>query len=321
MNAIRNLPVSQVVPGNNDRKHFDQAALTDLAASIAAHGLAQPITVRQIGTRCPACGTTLPDNAALCFDQSHQNPMTSTAIYEIVAGERRFRAISQVLQWSEAPCIVRALTDEQASAIMLAENTSRADLDPIEEARAYQERMSRFEWSTAKVAEVAGVSEDVVRRRLLLLQLHPDVQHLVAKKHLPLGHAETMTRLDTNRQLIALRIYREAKAMPLNTFIRVVSDLYEEQAQDALFDLESFWMEQAAQMAATPVRGKRAVVNVPTRPDLPAPEMKATDTASAVIMRYILHLDAQGLRQEAATIGTLYRALIHSNSMALPETV
>lgn len=292
MTAIRNLPVSKIVPGNNDRKFFDPAALADLAASIAAHGLAQPITVRTFGSD-----------------------------WQIVAGERRFRAISQVLQWPEAPCIVRDLDDEQASAIMLAENTSRADLDPIEESRAYQERMSRFEWSTAKVAEVAGVSEDVVRRRLLLLNLHPDVQHLVAKKHLPLGHAETMTKLDANRQLIALRIYREAKAMPLNTFIRVVSDLYEEQAQDALFDLESFWMEHAAQMAATPVRGKKAVVNVPTRPDLPAPEMKTTDTTSAVIMRYILHLDAQGLRQEAATIGTLYKALIHSNSMALPETV
>lgn len=290
--TIQNLPVQQIVPGNNDRKHFDPAALADLAASIAAHGLAQPITVRPFGKG-----------------------------WQIVAGERRFRAISQVLQWGEAPCIVRNLDDEQASAIMLAENTGRADLDPIEEANAYQERMTRFDWSAAKVAEVAGVSEDVVRRRLLLLDLHPDVQHLVAKKHLPLGHAETMTRLDANRQLIAMRIYREAKAMPLNTFIRVVSDLYEEQAQDALFDLESFWMEHAAEMAATPVRGKRAVVNVPTRDDLPAPEMKTTDTTSAVIMRYILHLDAHGLHQEAAAIGTLYKALIHSNSMALPETV
>ncbi len=292
MTAICNLPVSQIAPGNNDRKHFDPAALADLAASIAAHGLAQPITVRPYGDG-----------------------------FQIVAGERRFRAISQVLRWETAPCIVRDLDDEQASAIMLAENTGRADLDPIEEANAYRERSSKFGWDTAKIATVAGVSADVVRRRLLLLDLHPDVQQLVAKQHLPLGHAETMTKLDVNRQLIALRIYREAKAMPLNTFIRVVSELYAEQAQDALFDLETFWLEHAAQLAATPVRGKQAVVNVPTRTDLPEPEMKTTDSTSAVIMRYILHLDAAGLSQEAATIGTLYQALIHSNSMALPATV
>lgn len=290
--AIQMIPCASISAGNNDRKHFDPAALADLAASIAAHGLAQPITVR------PYAGS-----------------------YQIVAGERRFRAISQVLGWDQAPCLVRSLSDEQASAIMLAENTGRADLDPIEEANAYSSRMQAFGWTPAHTAEVAGVSEDIVKRRVLLLGLHPDVQGLVAKKHLPVGHAEAMVKLDHYRQLIALRVYREAKAMPLNTFCRVVSDLYGEQAQDGLFDLEQFWLTHAAEMAAAPIRGKKAVVNVPTRPDLPAPEMKTTDTTSAVIMRYILHLDALGYTGEAAAIGTLYRALIHSNSMALPETV
>ena len=286
--TVQMIPASQIIAGNNDRKHFDPAALAELAASIKAHGLAQPITVR------PYAGG-----------------------YQIVAGERRFRAITQVLGWGQAPALVRELSDEQASAIMLAENTGRADLDPIEEANAYSSRMQAFSWTPAHTAEVAGVSEDVVKRRVLLLGLHPDVQGLVAKKHLPVGHAEAMVKLDHYRQLIALRVYREAKAMPLNTFCR----LYGEQAQDGLFDLEQFWMAHAAEMSRTPVRGKGAVVNVPTRSDLPAPEMKTSDTTSAVIMRYILHLDTLGYSSEAAAIGTLYRALIHSNSMALPESV
>lgn len=290
--TVQMLPTAKVVAGNNDRKHFDRASLEELAANIAVYGLTQPMTVRPVGDH-----------------------------FEIVAGERRFRAMTQVLGWDQVPALVRSLSDEQASAIMLAENTSRADLDPIEEANAYSSRMQAFEWTPAKIAEVAGVSEDVVKRRVLLLQLHPDVQQLVAKKHMPIGHAEAMVKLDHYRQLIALRVYREAKAMPLNTFCKVVSDLYGEQAQDGLFDLEQFWMSHAADMAKTPVRGKKAVVNVPTRQDLPAPEMKTTDTTSAVIMRYILHLDAMGFASEAAAIGTLYRALIHSNSMALPDAV
>lgn len=292
MTTVQMIPAARTLAGNNDRKHFDPAALAELAASIAAHGLAQPITVR------PYAGG-----------------------YQIVAGERRFRAITQVLGWDQVPALVRELTDEQASAIMLAENTSRADLDPIEEADAYHSRMQAFGWTPAKIAEAAGVSEDLVKRRVLLLDLHPDVQQLVAKKHMPVGHAEAMVKLDHYRQLIALRVYREAKSMPLNTFCRVVGDLYGEQAQDGLFDLEQFWLAHAAEMSKTPVRGKKAVVNVPTRSDLPAPEMKTTDTTSAVIMRYILHLDTLGFTGEAAAIGTLYRALIHSNSMALPESI
>lgn len=323
--TIHNLPAAHIVPGNNDRKTFDLAALSELAASISAHGLAQPITVRRCGMICDKCRTHRTDaklaDPALDFSHDWACGGSMQQAFQIVAGERRFRACAQVLGWKEVPCIVRELTDEQASAIMLAENTSRTDLDPVEEANAYQERITRFNWAPAKVAEVAGVSEDVVRRRLLLLGLHTDIQHMVAKKHLPLGHAEALTKLDSNRQMIAFRIYREAKAMPLNTFLRVVNDLYAEQAQDALFDLETFWMQHAASIAATPVRGKNAVVNVPTRDDLPQPEIKATDTTSAVIMRYILHLDSAGKRAEAAIIGTLYKALIHSNSMALPEAI
>src|SRR5579859_5699824 len=95
--------------GNNDRTVFDETGLKGLASSIKDNGLAQPITVRP-----------LPSEA-------------SPFLYEIVAGERRFRACSQNLGWFEIPCIIKDLSDEEASGVMLAENTSRDDLDPIDE--------------------------------------------------------------------------------------------------------------------------------------------------------------------------------------------
>ena len=89
--------------------------------------------------------------------------------FEIMAGERRFLAISQVLGWDTIPAIVRELDDEAASAIMLAENTGRAGLNPIEEAQAYQSRIERFDWTPGQIADIAGVSTDLVR--------HQDLPH------------------------------------------------------------------------------------------------------------------------------------------------
>src|SRR3990172_6037874 len=217
ISEISQIPTFQIKPGNNDRVIFNQAKLEELAASIAAHGLAQPITVRPLLT-CTRCDYTGPhqedERCPSCGGVDWVNGQ-----YQIVAGERRFRAISQILKWDTAPCIVRPLGDEEASAIMLAENTGRADLNPIEEANAYASRAQRFGWNNDQIAKAAGVSSDLVKRRRGLLSLISDVQHLVAGGHLPIGHAEAMTGLDKGRQLIALRIYRESKnGLPLTQF-------------------------------------------------------------------------------------------------------
>jgi hypothetical protein len=204
---------------------------------------------------------------------------------------------------------------------MLVENVSRVDLDPIDEANAYQERIHRFGWSCEYIADIAGVSADLVKRRISLLQLHPDIQALVAKRQIPVGHAEALVGLDSQRQMIAFRLYRNSKGMTLSTLHRIVSDLLAEQSQDSLFNLETFWQETISTINTLPLRGKNAIVPVPTRKDLPQPEMRPTDNTSQVIMRYINTLLETGHANEAATIGTLYEALIHSNSMALPTTV
>jgi ParB/RepB/Spo0J family partition protein len=293
MTEIVEIPVEQIAAGNNDRKRFDPVKLEELAASIREHGLAQPITVR---------------------------PLPVPDAYQIIAGERRFRAIAQVLLWPTAPCIVRIMSDEEAAATMLAENTGREDLDPIEEANAYQVRIQRFGWSVERLAEAAGVSPDLVKRRLSLLRLTDDAQRLVAFGHIPLGHAEAMTPLDHNRQRIALRIFQQSKGLTLAQFRHIVSELLAEQSQDALFSLESFWVEQVQQQEELPRRGKHAFTGAPIRSDLPSLQASQNDSAAAVIDRWISSLLENGFTEEAAVAGTLYENLVHMNYLAVPPS-
>jgi ParB/RepB/Spo0J family partition protein len=287
--TIRQIPAAQITAGNNDRKRFDGPALDDLATSIKEHGLAQPITVRPQGDR-----------------------------FEIVAGERRFRAMTAVLGWTQVPCMVRDLDDEAASSVMLAENTGRADLNPMEEADAYHERIARFGWTPERLATVAGVSPDRVRRRLLLLALFEDARTLVRQGSLPLGHAELLAPLDHNRQMIALRVFRDAASMPLATFRQLTAELSAQQGQDGLFDLETFWREAAVAASYTAVRGKKAVTGAPTRSDLPAITTSGKDTTATIMDRFIKDLIDAGHAEEAATVGTLYTTLVHANFLRVP---
>jgi ParB/RepB/Spo0J family partition protein len=316
MTEVREIRTEDVVAGDNDRKRFDGAALSELADSIRARGLAQPITVRPILV-CSCCGHRDSDAPLVC-ERCENDDLVEK--FEIVAGERRFRAVSQVLGRDIIAAIVRDdLDDETASAIMLVENTSREDLNPIEEAQAYRARIERYGWSAERVAETAGVSEGLVKRRISLLELVPDVQCLIASCQLPIGHAEAMTALDSNRQRIALRIYNESKGgLSIKDFRGIVGQLLEEQSQDSLFDLENFWVEQVQSGADLPRRGKRAITGAPTRDDLPEVELSSNDSTAMVIDRYISVLLGCGLKDEAGVVGTLYTALVRGNFMSVP---
>lgn len=280
MNEIRNIQVTQIVAGNNDRKEFHPQKLRELADSIETNGLAQPPTLR-------------PLNGA----------------YQIVAGERRVRAMRDILGWERVPAIIRELDDETASAIMLVENTGRADLNPIEEALGYQERIERFGWTIAKIAQVAGVSVDKIHRRLRLLKLTPDIQHLVKSGQLPLGHAEMIYELDANRQRIALRIYN-ARNLNAARFKSVVDDLYRQQMDEAatpLFDLETYMVQK--------MEAIEAQVDAPTQPSLPKSDAQSGDTATDIIERYIVALIDQGHESEASAVQTLYRTLVNQRCL------
>jgi ParB family chromosome partitioning protein len=203
------IPLELIDAGPNDRQTFQEEALRELAESIQTHGLAQPPTLRLVGDR-----------------------------YEIVAGERRVRAM-RLLGWAEIPAFVREMDDETASAIMLAENVQRTDLDPLEEARAYASRRERFGYSVEDLARVANVSTKRVYQRLSLLHLEESIAHLVSRKALPLAYAYCLTQLDVNRQRLAIRAHQTGN-LTLEQFRALTNKLYAQQQSEPMFDPASF---------------------------------------------------------------------------------
>jgi ParB/RepB/Spo0J family partition protein len=309
---ITPVPTAQIRPGDNDRTTFNQVALQELADSIAANGLAQPITVRPVWT-CPTCHAEIaaifPDG--LC-PACGRPQIWSDCHYQIVAGERRFRACTHILGWNEIPAIVRDLSDEQAAAIMLAENVHRVDLNPLDEALAYHKRMTQFGWSLAETARQANVSEGRVDSRLKLLHLAPEIQDLVANGHLGLGFAQAMSKLDANRQRLALAWLRQQPATPtLSVFNRVVSELYEQQSQEALFDLTALFRPQVVAAVAGSENGKLHEM-LPTLPGLPGLPTRLGGIGR-LLDDYVAELLAHGKTQEARVIMDFWVKAMQAN--------
>jgi len=150
------------------RHHFDEAALEELAASIKAQGLIQPVLVRPL---------QIPGN------------------YEIVAGERRWRA-SQLAGLQTISCIVRPMDDYESMAIALIENLQREDLNPIEEARALGQIKEHFGITQEELADKIGKSRPAVTNSLRLLKLPEKVQRLLETNALSAGHARALLGLD-----------------------------------------------------------------------------------------------------------------------------
>jgi len=164
---LQTLPVTWLRPGKyQPRRDMSQEALEDLANSIRAQGVIQPIVVRRIA------------------DQQ----------YEIIAGERRWRA-SQLVRLETVPCLIKNVEDNAAVAIALIENIQREDLNAIEEAVALQRLMTEFELSHQQVAEAVGKSRSAVSNLLRLNQLNDDVKQLVEHGDLDMGHARALLSL------------------------------------------------------------------------------------------------------------------------------
>ena len=160
----RTLPVAFLQPGRyQPRKTFDEQPLTDLAASIKEKGVLSPILVRPIG----------PDK------------------YEIVAGERRWRA-AQIAKLHDVPVVVRELPDDQALEIAIIENVQRADLNAIEEGAAYEELITQFGRTQDDVAREVGKSRSHVANTIRLLKLPDAVKAWVREGKLTAGHARTL---------------------------------------------------------------------------------------------------------------------------------
>jgi len=264
---------------------FDAGELAELAASMAAHGLAQPITVRpwRFG-------------------------------YQIVAGERRWRAACR-LHWHTIPAIIRDLDDETASAIMLLENLHRADLNPIEEARAYRKRMEQFGWDGARVAVAANVPVERVRLRLTLLDLVPDAQELVRVGQLGVKYAYVLRDLDANRQLLALRYLNQVDTPRLREFRELCARLLAEQAQEAMFDMAAFMAGVAQTRADEAAARPERIILV----DADLPGVRESHSTAQALERYIRDLLDAGLDEVARTVGTVYQGLLAQRLVKLPD--
>lgn len=165
---LRSLPIQWLRPGKyQPRRDMSQEALEELASSIRAQGIIQPIVVRAIG----------------------ENQ------YEIIAGERRWRAC-QMVHLESVPCLVKAVEDNAAIAMALIENIQREDLNAIEEAVALQRLMQEFDLSHQQVADAVGKSRSSVSNLLRLNQLNDDVKKLVEHGDLDMGHARALLALD-----------------------------------------------------------------------------------------------------------------------------
>lgn len=158
------------------RRDMDPTALEELAASIRAQGVMQPIVLRPIGA----------------------------GRYEIVAGERRWRA-SQLAELDKIPAMVRELPDEAAIAMALIENIQREDLNPIEEALALQRLQQEFELTQQQVADAVGKSRVTVTNLLRLIALPEEIKTLLSHGDLEMGHARALLGLPLEQQVEAAR--------------------------------------------------------------------------------------------------------------------
>lgn len=164
------------------RQHFDEASLKRLAASLKSEGLMQPVIVRPIGG----------------------------GRYELVAGERRWRAAERA-GLSELPAFVKTLDDRQVAEWALIENLQREDLNPIERAEAFERLGEQFSLTHADIADRVGLERSTVTNLLRLLKLHPPVREMVARGQLSMGQSRALAGLDdaTQQQALAERTIRD----------------------------------------------------------------------------------------------------------------
>lgn len=175
----RSLPIERLKPGKyQPRTRMDQESLDELAASIKAQGVMQPILVRAV------------------------DKTPGAERYEIVAGERRWRASRQA-GLAEVPVLVRDIPDEQALAMALIENIQRENLNPLEEAQGLQRLIDEFGLTHQQAADAVGRSRPAASNLLRLLQLSPMVQELLMSGKLDMGHARALLPLTGAQQVAA----------------------------------------------------------------------------------------------------------------------
>ncbi len=165
---LKSIPIDCLQRGQyQPRTWFDEDSLKELSQSILAQGLIEPLVVRK----------------------------HTESTYEIIAGERRWRA-AMMAGLSEVPCLISDYSDEQAAAVTLIENIQRQDLSLLEEANGYQRLLSEFHFNQAEIATLVGKSRSHIANLLRLLTLCPSVQENIHRGQISLGHARMLVGLD-----------------------------------------------------------------------------------------------------------------------------
>ncbi|MGK5026917.1 ParB/RepB/Spo0J family partition protein [Janthinobacterium sp. RB2R34] len=207
VNTPTTLPVTQMQAGKyQPRTRMDEGALNELAASIKAQGLMQPILVRPIG----------------------QDSVSGLVKYEIIAGERRFRA-SQLAGLAEVPVLVRDVDDLAAAAMALIENIQREDLNPLEEAQGIHRLITDFSFTHEQAATAVGRSRSAVSNLLRLMNLAAPVQTMLMAGDIDMGHARALLAVDAASQ-IALANQVVAKRLSVRETEKLVTRTVEEAA-------------------------------------------------------------------------------------------
>ena len=203
--AKTTIRISRITPrGDQPRKSFDENALQVLADSIREHGVIQPIVVREIGV--------LEDN------------------YEIIAGERRWRA-AKMAGLDEIPAVIMTGDELKIAEVALIENVQRKDLNPIEEAMAYKALIERFDLKQEEVARQAGKSRSAVANMLRLLELPDEVLAMVQDEKLSMGHARAILGLADEEKMLPLAeliVGKELSVREVEALVRKYNTVPEE---------------------------------------------------------------------------------------------
>lgn len=305
--------LDKIMAGQNDRTVFDPDRLEALANTIEEDGLVNPITIRPSASK--------PDR------------------YEIVAGERRYRAF-RLLQkrtaglsdaWDTIPSVIKDLSDEEASMIMLAENVIRDSLNPMDEAEGLQKRMNQFGWSVLEMAKRANVAVRRVEQLLSLLELIPEARDLIRRETMSMNWAMCLRGLDTNRQREAIRQFATDANPSLANFQLFCGKLAEQQLEESAVPLSMFESAEYADgglntaamdnlmQDAKDARAKSITRYFPVNPDFPEFKRDGKMGIGEAFEYNIALLLKAGDIENAAILGSLYKSFVKNAFSTIPR--
>lgn len=213
--TVENIHVKSIKPNPyQPRKIFDDEAIQELSASIKEHGILQPIIVRKKGTT-----------------------------YEIVAGERRFRA-AKLAGLEELPAIVRNLTDEETMELAILENLQREDLTPIEEAEAYSQLIGNLKLTQEQLAFRLGKSRSHIANHIRLLALPEKVRGMLTEGTLSMGHGRTLLGLNKKTQILSVAERTLKEGLNVRQLERLVQNLNEDVPRETKKEQKDLFLQE-----------------------------------------------------------------------------